>query len=914
LKKLLILMVTALAFVFQLAATTPAARSAEIAQQARPAGAIAGKITDESGSSIAGATAEAFSCSEETPSGSAVSDKDGQYVIGALSDGCYHVRFSGERYESSWHGESQLHDTASDVNVSGNQVPGCDAQLSEAGSVISGTVKTTEGKPLPGVLVTAFRPSSGKIEGSISDGRTDAKGAFSVRVFPGSYVVIFARKGYVMQIHGRSPEDPTMVEAAEGVTVRGIDATLSRGGRITGSVTDEAGKALKGIYVVTDSAAKTALPVAAQSDAEGKFVLDGLATGKYKIFFGDREQKYLPQWHDAKTDPDKADLVSVTAPGTTPGIRAVLRQSGGISGRVTDETGNAIPKVFVSAEPIDQKSIGASAITDDNGAYNLAGLSSASYHVSFRKVGSAHLPRYYHDAANGEAAHAVDVTAPRVTTGIDQTLPAGALLTGSVSSDAPIPGAMIIVYPAAADSKAEPVYSFTGADGTFSVALAEGDYLVEFSAPAGGYLPQWSGNRPTRGEATPVTVSLKEGTAKQVVVLSRGASISGTVKNRAGIGLKGVTVTARDAATSDRNGSATTDEAGKYLIQALKSGSFYLAADGAAAGQLAAKLPQPVTVSAPATVENIDMILDPGGAVSGKVTDPAGNPVQGVNVTAHDPATWDEFGSVYTGSDGQYKIGGLPENAYHIRFEKSDSKYTVQWYKGKFRREESSPVQIAGTAGIAGIDVTLSLGVPLTGSVTDAKGAPLHDATVEVYGGTEDEPFAEVRTDAGGSYTVPGLAPGNYRIRFSHDDYVPRWYGGSDRMTAAILGVKDAAIPPLSAALAKAGGKFSGKLMNPQGQKIGQAWITAIDAATGIAVADERICECSGKFNTPVPSGIYQLKVERHGQVVWFGGNTREEAIPLEASGEISGLEMVIDDKIVKTKQVPVNANGGRLQ
>jgi len=70
--------------------------------------------------------------------------------------------------------------------------------------------------------------------------------------------------------------------------------------------------------------------------------------------------------------------------------------------------------------------------------------------------------------------------------------------------------------------------------------------------------------------------------------------------------------------------------------------------------------------------------------------------------------------------------------------------------------------------------------------------------------------------------------------------------------------------------------------------------LTVLDAATGIAIADERICECSGKFDTPVPTGRYQLRVERHGQVNWYGGNTRKNAVVLPVNGAVSGLNMII--------------------
>ena len=901
--KLLKFAVAVLFTCVQIATAAPALPAAEPAAAVKPPGAIAGRVTDDSGNPIAGAAAEAFACSDETPSGSAATDKNGEYLMKGMADGCYRLRFSGNDLESSWHGGKQIKDDAADVRVSGEKVQGIDAKLSEAGSVISGTVTGADGAPLSGAWVTVLQTGGIGEEdgGSISDGRTDEKGSFSVRIYPGKCLVVFAKKGYVTRLHGKSAVEPTMVEAAKGKTVSGVNGVLSKGGSISGSITDDRAKPLAGVYVVAYPTERTALPAYARSDAGGKFALEGLATGKYRIAFGDREQKYLLQWHDGKTNPEEAAIIAVTAPGAISGIKGVMRQSGGISGMVTDQNGKAIAEVIVIAEPLERKARGGSAVTDETGSYSIPGLDSASYHLSFRATSSDHLPLYYRDAARKEDAKAVEVTASQTVFGVNQVLQEGVLLTGKVSntSGEPVQQATVSIYPAK-EVDGIPEFASTQPDGGFSAALGEGEYVVEVRAP--GYLTQWAGKAATRAEAAAVSVSKKEGVQPLEIVLDRGASISGTVKDRTGAGIARVTVTARDAATGDRGESTTSGEGGKYQIQGLKSGSYRLEADGTDLGYVEAKLPQPVMVTAPGTTENVNLVLSQGGAVSGKVTDPAGAALSMVSVAAYDPATWDEVGSAYSGISGEYNIGGLPEGSYAIRFEKSDSKYPVQWHKGKFRREESARVEVAGTSTVAGVDAALQPGVSLTGTVTDTGGSPLANAKIEVYGGNDDEPFADTRTDLRGNFTVSSLAPGSYRVLFSHKGHVSGWYGGSDRRNAARLAIKDAAVAPLSAALAPARGEFSGKLVNPEGKKIGQAWLTAIDALTGVAVTDERICECSGEFHTPVPGGMYQLRVERHGQVTWYGGSVQEEALQLPGTGEISGLEMVIDDKGVRGK------------
>ncbi|QXE92947.1 carboxypeptidase regulatory-like domain-containing protein [Geomonas subterranea] len=900
--KLLKLAVAVLFFLLHVAGAHPA----PAAQQASPpkaTGAIAGRVTDEGGNPIYGADAEAYPCAaDDTLAGSAVTDRLGEYQIKGLAGGCYRVRFSGNDLESSWHGGKQLKDDCSEVTVGGDKVQGIDGKLSEAGAVVTGRVTSTEGAPLSGAWVTVIQNSGTEQGPSVSDGRSDEKGVFSVRILPGKCIVLFSRKGYVTTLHGKSATEPAVVDTAKGKTAAGINGVLAKGGRITGTLTDGS-RALPGIYAVAYASDMKVLPVYARSDSTGRFVLDGLASGKYRIAFGDREQKFLLQWHDGKTDPEEATIITVTAPGTVSGIKGVLRQSGGIAGMVTDESGKAVPEVLVIAEGVDRTARGGSAITDQTGSYAIRGLDSAPYHLSFRATSSQHLPVYYRDAAKKESAQVVEVAAPDMVLGVNQVLRQGVLLTGKVTNSAgePVQAAVMAYRAGEKEGDDGAGYGSSQPDGTFSMAVADGSYLVEVRAP--GYLPQWSGKAATRDEALPVAVSRGEGSQPLEVVLERGASISGTVKDRTGAGIPRVRVSARDGATGERGESAVTEEGGKFTISGLKSGSYRLKADGTEQGYMEWKLPQPVQVTAPGGADNVSIVLAPGGAVSGRVTDPAGAPLTSVSVAAYDPATWDEMGSAYTGLSGEYKIGGLPEGSYAIRFEKSDSKYPVQWHKGKYRREDSARVEVIGTATASGIDAVLQPGVSLTGTVTDSGGAPLANAKIEVYGANEDEPFSDTRTDYRGSFTIASLAPGSYRLLFSHSDHVSRWYGGNDRRNATRLAVKEGGVPPLSVALAPAKGKFSGKLMNPEGKKIGQAWLTAIDALSGAAVADERICECSGEFHTPVPGGMYRLRVERHGQVTWYGGNTQEEAQQLPAAGEISGLELVIDDKGVRGKQ-----------
>ena len=886
-KKLLKLLVLILVLFFLSASMVVAGNPA-----VTPAGAISGRVIDdleESEVPIVGARVEAFSCAEETPSGAAVTDKEGEYVL-TIGNGCYHLRIDGDGYESSWYGDPPLKDSAADVIVAGERVTGIDASISPAGSLITGRVKGEDGKPLSGAWVTAFQLEGEEV--SISDARSDQKGFFSIRVYPGSYFLIFARRGYVTRVHGKSLEDPTAVEVLAGGKAAGIDAVLAKGGRITGTLTDAGGKAVDGIYVVADAVDKAMIPVTTRSE-NGQFVLDGLPTGKYTIAFVDNEQHYYPQWHDGKTNPEEALLIGVKAPATTSGIKGVLRQAGGISGRVTNAAGNALPEVMVFARSTDGSRAVGKDLTDEMGEYSIA-LPTGSYLVSFRTLSGAQLPRFYPDGTDEQTAHPVAVTAPQRTFGIDQVLPEGIFLTGSVkdADGEPIPTAFIAAYPVDSDDKPAG-FTVVEEDGNFSLSLPEGEYVVEFTSSS-GYLSQWSGGHAERSQAETVAIARDREPEAVNVVLDRGGSISGIVKNSMGIGIAGVSVSATNAGTGEEGGSATSDEGGAFIIEGLPTALFYLTATGSEAGYVRVRLPQPVQVRAPASTERVEIIMKNGGAIAGRIVDREGNPMQQVTVSAHDPVTWDEIGSTETDANGTYQIGGLPENFYRIRFEKS--LFKVQWFKGKTRREDSTTVEVVGTATVSSIDAILDSGIPLTGKITDSAGVPLYGADVEIYGDVEDEPFDRVTTDFQGQFTVPTLAAGSYRVRFGHSNHVPQWYGGRDRRTAAPVVITETFVPVLSAALVKSGGMVSGKLSSPEGDDIGEAWLTVLDAATGIAVADERICECSGEFDTPVPMGRYRLRVERHGQISWYGGDNQKNATVLPVNGTVGRLNMIIKE------------------
>ena len=98
---------------------------------------------------------------------------------------------------------------------------------------------------------------------------------------------------------------------------------LAQGGRIAGRVTNAGGSGIENVEVdiyTSDGYGVTYV----YTDADGYYTAVGLLTGSYKVYFYGDNSGYVSEWYNDKQDVNSADPVSVTAPGTTLGIDAVL--------------------------------------------------------------------------------------------------------------------------------------------------------------------------------------------------------------------------------------------------------------------------------------------------------------------------------------------------------------------------------------------------------------------------------------------------------------------------------------------------------------------------------------------------------------------------------------------------------------
>ncbi len=294
-----------------------------------------------------------------------------------------------------------------------------------AGGVVSGTVTDPNGAPLANATV------------EVSDGYypynqavTDNAGHYSVAgLTDGQYRVCVTvsqdhqpgSPGWTDQCYGRTAADeyPYALSVSAGQRFT-IDLQVGLATEIEGRITDSAGDPVSNVSVyILNQAGNNDGQV--WTDSNGDFDLYQLTPGDYTVCYGGGYASpqpvtgYLDGCWQNKPVGGTGDPVHTVA-GQVSTVNPVLMDAGGVSGTVTDSSGNPASYIYVTAVGSDG-SILASTYADYQGNYQLIGLPIAPVAVCIGAWG--YQPVCYANAPDYQSANLVTPTAGTVVTGID---------------------------------------------------------------------------------------------------------------------------------------------------------------------------------------------------------------------------------------------------------------------------------------------------------------------------------------------------------------------------------------------------------------------------------------------------------------------------------------------------------------
>ena len=548
---------------------------------------------------------------------------------------------------------------------------------------------------------------------------------------------------------------PVASAASEGDT-RG----MTRGATISGRVTDaKTGMPLADIDIDGDNVTQGQRGTHSRTDQDGRYTLEGVAPGSYRIRAEARGQDYIQEYYDSRLGWDNADLVVVEGAETLENINFALETGGIISGYVTDRTtGHPIAGVQVNSDSLEH-SFGSDAMTDASGRYTLTGLAPGSHRVRAEVQGQAYVRAFYKDVISWDDANLVVVKGKEEVKGIDFSLQRGASVSGRMVDDETLSPISGLEIRARLDDGDDVSWAESNFDGTYTL-LAVPEGVLEISARGRGYIE----------ERTKVTIRGQAPIEDFDLTLSLGSSIAGRVFDRdTGFPIANLEVHAVVPPNRQHVAWERTDADGRFTLSGIAPGLI----DVVAQGQDYVPHQQRVSVLDRERVTGLEMELSAGGTVSGRVTDGAtGAPVTRATVRIYWVDSDFETETV-TDEQGAYRLTGLGEGRHRLRVEVYGQNYVRQFYSGKTVWDRADLVTIRGQEEISDVDFLLVRGAAISGRVVDREtGRPIPGMDLRARINGNDLAWATTNND--GVYILRGIPDGEIEVAVWGQGYIER--------------------------------------------------------------------------------------------------------------------------------------------
>jgi hypothetical protein len=459
-------------------------------------------------------------------------------------------------------------------------------------------------------------------------------------------------------------------------------------------------------------------------------------------------------------------------PGERKLVEAPLGVGGSVRGKIVDEAGRGVAGAELVAR-VDPEMFGQGGFrvrevkSDENGVFDLAHVPAGDVIVRTSADGYIEATRTF-QVASGAAIDGVAIELRR-----------GASIAGRVtwSDGRPAESVEVLVSfdPAALGGmgafnamQGAEGDATTDAEGRFEVTgLGKGPFIVRaFAAENGSKIER---RDPKAWVARAEHVQPDQRALE--LVLRAPLSISGRVADKRGDAVAKFRVSAREQTGGPIPGlggetrNASVDDAeGRFTVEGLTPGTWFVEA---LAEGYPRSAPVEVLIRADATPEPLQIVLARGGAVSGVVHDPSGQPLAGAEVALklsmsevmsnlranEDGDGADLTFSARSDAQGRFRLSGLEPGQRLIVARRND------W-------AESEPLAVAIEADEEVDDVVLAVrrGGRILGTVYDASGKPAAGSTLQAQ--FSSDPLLQLfsQSDARGEFVFAALPPGDWNV------------------------------------------------------------------------------------------------------------------------------------------------------
>ena len=598
---------------------------------------------------------------------------------------------------------------------------------------------------------------------------------------------------------------------------------------INGIVKDQNGSPLGGVQVTAhqyNPDGDSSYPLAwASTDAFGKYALEGLDPGTYRIRFNGWADEpplsdFAPQYFNNAPSLALAQNVVLTSSGSVNNIDAALAEASRITGKITSESdGTPIQNILVLAHRLmgngewDWSSWVNFTSSKSDGSYAL-NLPEGTYMVSFHDYNNKYyVTELYDNQRKSDNAQPIILQANSTVSHINASLAEGSYIEGVVMADGnatPLQGISISVHEYNEEDDWWNWVAGTETDqsGAYSIGgLGAGTYRVEFRDSNGVYAFEAYNDAANVELGDDVEVADSSKVTGINASLAKASSISGKVTGLDGIELSTVELDLERLGEDGEwhwHADTETDEDGDYELSGLKPGVYRIEFEDES-GEYAVEYYNNAVEFDLATNINlgneqhltIDASMLLGSRITGKVTGPDGSPLPDVWVEAfrlNSKGKWEWYEDTEANADGTYQIGGLPDGTYRVGFIDDDNFYSVQ-YNGNTGStmyfESAKQFVINSPQTIFEVNGKFNeRAATIAGNVRDANGEPLSGVRIEAYRKDNNDIwrlvlFGDMKAGDNGYFPTYILPAGIYRFKFEKEGYITNYYGNSPTLNNA---------------------------------------------------------------------------------------------------------------------------------